>query len=36
MFSCKYITVNDNDDTTEMETKIGAILERSGGGDKGA
>ena len=36
MFSCKYITENDNDDTTEMETKIRAILERSGGGDKGA
>ena len=36
MFSCKYITVNDNDDTTEKETKIRAILERSGGVDKGA
>ena len=36
MFSCKYITENDNDDTTETETKIRAILERSGGGDKGA
>ena len=37
MFSCKYITVvNDNDDTTEKETKIRAIPERSGGVDKGA
>ena len=36
MFSCKYITVNDNDDTTEKETKIRAIPEQSGGVDKGA
>ena len=36
MLSYKYITVNDNDDTTEKETKIRAIPERSGGVDKGA
>ena len=36
MFSCKHITDNDNDDTTETETKIRAILERSEGVDKGA
>ena len=36
MLPCKYITNNDNDDTTETETKIRAILERSGGVDKGA
>ena len=36
MFSCKHITDNDNDDTTEKETKIRAIPERSGGVDKGA